>query len=35
MDYKNVLKTIDEIGGSISDMIKDNKELKEGNKNDG
>ena len=34
MDYKNVLKTIDEIGGSISDMIKDNRELKEGDKND-
>jgi len=33
MDYKNVLKTIDEIGGSISDMIKDTKELKEGDKN--
>jgi heat-inducible transcriptional repressor len=36
MDYKNVLKTIDEIGGSISDMIKDNtgRELKEGDTQD-
>ena len=35
MDYKNVLRTIDEIGGSISDMIKDTKELGKGENNDG
>ena len=34
MDYKNVLRTIDEIGGSISDMIGENRELSEGDKND-
>ncbi len=35
MDYKNVLRTIDEIGGSIADMIGENRELKEGDRNDG
>ena len=35
MDYKNVLRTIDEIGGSISDMIGENRELGEGEKNGG
>ena len=35
MDYKNVLRTIDEIGGSISDMIGDTKQLKEGDNNGG
>ena len=35
MDYKNVLRTIDEIGGSISDMIGDVKELKKGEEDDG
>ena len=34
MDYKNVLRTIDEIGGSISDMIKDTKELGKGENDD-
>ena len=34
MDYKNVLRTIDEIGDSISDMIGEGRELKEGDKND-
>ena len=34
MDYKNVLRTIDEIGGSIADMIGENRELKEGDKDD-
>ena len=35
MDYKNVLRTIDEIGGSISDMIGDTKQIKEGDNNGG
>ena len=35
MDYKNVLRTIDEIGGSISDMIGETKELKKGENDDG
>jgi len=35
MDYKNVLRTIDEIGGSISDMIGETRELKEGDSNGG
>ncbi len=35
MDYKNVLRTIDEIGGSIADMIGDARELKKGENDDG
>ena len=35
MDYKNVLRTIDEIGGSVADMIGDVKEIKEGDSNGG
>jgi heat-inducible transcriptional repressor len=35
MDYKKVLKTIDEIGVSISDMIDGERALKEQNKNGG
>ncbi len=35
MDYKNVLRTIDEIGGSISDMIGESRELKKGDNDDG
>lgn len=34
MDYKNVLQTIEEIGGSISDMFGESRELKEGEHND-
>ncbi len=35
MDYKNVLKTIDEIGGSISSMIDGNANIEEGKQDGG
>ena len=35
MNYKQVLKTLDEIGGSISSIMDEGKQLKEGNRDKG